>query len=151
MRETVQLLGRPIFNLQTMLRLLSQTNSRILPLVPDGIYGANTYASIRSFQEYHVLPATGETDLATWNKVVEEYNAALQELPAPEGLHLVQAMLRAISEYYPAIAPPEVTGIMNPRTVIGIRWIQASANLPPTGTITPATQEALYILYRTLT
>ena len=51
MREPEYYLGRPVRSLQTMLRQIADTDSRVLPVIPDGHYGKSTYASVRSFQE----------------------------------------------------------------------------------------------------
>ncbi len=150
MNETEQDLGRPIYHLQTMLRFLSQTDNRILPVIPDGIYGANTYASVRSFQEIYALPPTGAVDLATWTTIVSQYNAAVRSSQPSGQMHLVQAMLVAVSEQYPEITAPAVTGKNNTETEAGLRYIQTAANLPQDGSPTPETQKALYALYKSI-
>ena len=150
MIESARSLGRPIYNLQTMLRVLSQTDSRILPVIPDGIYGANTYASVRSFQEMNALPATGYVNLSTWNKIISEYNDAFRSISATMRLQIIQAMLTIIAEHYPMFKAPSITGIYNEETESGLRFIQAAANLPQTGNLTIETQKALLALYRSL-
>ena len=42
----------------------------------DGVYGADTAAAVRVFQEKHLLPVTGAVDLATWNALADAYNQA---------------------------------------------------------------------------
>lgn len=143
-------LGRPIYNLQIMLRLLSQSDSRILPVIPDGVYGANTYASVRSYQEIYGLPASGTVNLDTWSSIVNQYNSVLLSTYPSDGLHLVQAMLAAVSEQYPEISAPAVTGMVNSQTEAGFQFIQRAANLPPSGVLTAETQRALRALYHTI-
>lgn len=140
-------LGRPIYNLQTMLRLLSQIDNRILPVIPDGLYGANTYAAVRSYQKINGLPAIGTTNPETWNSIVSQYNAVLLSTVPTDGLYLIQAMLSAISQQYPQITAPPVTGKNNPQTEAGLRFIQTAAGLPPSGVLTAETQRALRALY----
>lgn len=53
-------------------------------IIPDGIYGEKTIEAIRQFQQQNHMPATGETDTATWNAVAQAY---LQEVRPPV-LHL---------------------------------------------------------------
>ena len=144
-------LGRPIYNLQTMLRLLSQSDSRILPVIPDGVYGANTYASVRSYQEIYGLPATGTVNLDTWSSIVNQYNAVLLSTYPSDRMHLVQAMLAVISEQYPEIEAPPVTGKNNNKTEAGLHLIQIAADLPPSGVLTAETQRALRALYLSVT
>ena len=45
MRPTETFLGQPIRSLQTMLRVLAEFDADYLPLIPDGIYGAETPCS----------------------------------------------------------------------------------------------------------
>lgn len=144
-------LGRPIYNLQTMLRMLSQSDSRILPVIPDGVYGANTYASVRSYQEIYGLPASGTVNLDTWSSIVNQYNAVLLSIYPSDGMHLAQAMLAAISEQYPEIEAPPVTGKNNTNTKAGLQFIQTAADLPPSGMLTAETQRALQALYLSVT
>ncbi len=150
MRERAKDLGRPIYQLQKMLRLLSQADSRLLPLIPDGIYGANTYAAVRTYQERNGLPSTGTVDLQTWALIVSQYNTALLSANPADGLYLIQAMLAAVSEQYPEFSAPPVTGKNNPQTNIGLQRIQLAANLPASGNPSPETQQALRALYQSV-
>jgi len=38
MREPAFYLGKPVRSLQTMLRHISEEDTRILPLIPDGVF-----------------------------------------------------------------------------------------------------------------
>lgn len=147
MNETKNMLGRPIYNLQTMLRFLSQTDNRILPVIPDGIYGSNTYASVRSFQEIYDLKPTGTVDLLTWNRIVTGYETERKNNNLPASLYIAQAMLLGLSKTYPAITGPSVTGENNPQTEAGLRVIQAAAGLPQDGFLTAETYRALLSLF----
>ena len=42
----------------------------------DGLYGEDTAAAVRVFQERHLLPTTGAVDRATWNALADAYNRA---------------------------------------------------------------------------
>jgi carboxyl-terminal processing protease len=53
--------------LQMMLSALSLNPDRT-----DGYYSAKTAQSVKAFQKSHQLPATGEADVATLNKLEEE-------------------------------------------------------------------------------
>ncbi|MEI3130630.1 MAG: peptidoglycan-binding protein [Oscillospiraceae bacterium] len=59
MQNTDPLLGRPVGSLQTMLRLLSQGDSAIAPVAPDGIFGRCTLRSVTDFQRAFSLPSPG--------------------------------------------------------------------------------------------
>lgn len=169
MRSPETYLGNPILSLQTMLRQISDFDPRILPVVPDGLYGASTYASVRSFQEAYDLPANGEVDRRTWDAIVEAHNHILAERMQPRTqpfwfpgqsvqpgernihLYLVQAMLVALSQFYPELEVPPVDGIFGPATQRNLQWIQAKAGLPETGNLNTLTWHALNSLYRITT
>lgn len=169
MREPEFFLGNPVRSLQTMLRQISDADPRVLPLIPDGFYGANTYASVRSFQEAYGLPVTGEADLPTWEAIVEVHNRILPEIMPPTTqpvwfpgqsvqpgdynihLYLVQAMLLALSRYYPELEAPQVTGTLDAVTERDLKWIQRAAGLPETGILNTLTWHTLNGLYRTTT
>ena len=70
MREPEYFLGKPVQSLQTMLRHIADADPRVLPLIPDGYYGPNTYASVLSFQQAYGLPETGQVDPETWDRIV---------------------------------------------------------------------------------
>lgn len=69
--------GMPIRTLQTMLRAISRLNSSVPPVIPDGIYGANTVAAVAGFQQTFGLPVTGITNYGTWNEIVRIYDDSL--------------------------------------------------------------------------
>ena len=73
MNTPLSYVGQPIRSLQTMLRTIAHVDETLLKLVPDGIYGPNTVQAVREFQRQNALPVTGETDNATWNKLVAVY------------------------------------------------------------------------------
>ena len=73
MNTPANYVGQPIRSLQTMLRTIAHVDETLLKLVPDGIYGPNTVQAVREFQRQNALPVTGETDNATWNKLVAVY------------------------------------------------------------------------------
>ena len=73
MNTPANYVGQPIRSLQTMLRTIAHADETLLKLVPDGIYGPNTVQAVREFQRQNALPVTGETDNATWNKLVAVY------------------------------------------------------------------------------
>lgn len=166
MREPEAYLGRPVYSLQTMLRQIADSDSWVLPVVPDGRYGRNTYASVRSFQQAYGLPPTGSVDLPTWNAIVAAHNEVLPELIAPVirplwisgksvlpgqcniHLYLVQGLLTALSKLYPEITAPQMTGCLDMETEANLRWVQKIAGLPETGILNTATWHALDGLYR---
>ena len=77
MRPGESFVGQPIRSLQTMLRVIAQTEDAQPSLIPDGIYGPQTTAAVSAFQRNRGLPATGVTDQATWDAIVAAYEPAL--------------------------------------------------------------------------
>lgn len=164
---TNESLGQPVRNLQTMLRTISQYDSEIAAVIPDGIYSNNTVTSVSSFQKRHGLPITGETDLDTWYAIAEEYRRALVEVgPAEpvnpifqkgqiirEGeanghLYMIHGMLRAIRTGYPSMPRVSCNDIHDDASVAAIRWLQVAAGIEPTGEINRSTWRYLSRLYR---
>lgn len=152
-------LFRPVESLQYMLRILSQKDSRLVPVTPDGIYGQNTAAAVTAFQRCHGLPTTGRADPETWDAVVEDYEAARPRedgLPYPgerkpgersANLNLVQAMLKTCHKTFGSIPNVEVTGVMDAPTVAALRRFQSICGLPVTGTLTEPTWDCLAALH----
>ena len=70
---TDQQLQNHIFDLQTFLRRIQRSQGPIQPLVPDGIFGAETAAAVRDFQRQNSLPVTGTADFDTWDAVYRAY------------------------------------------------------------------------------
>ena len=144
----------PIYDLQTMLRT-------VLPdrlLNPDGIYGNETKKAVSEFQKTHSLPITGEADLATWDRLHNEYQKELvnQAKAEPlqivlqpnqvikkeeENLHLylIQAILIALGELYLELPKVRVTGKNDTQTQSAIRWLQNKAALRQTGEVDKTT------------
>lgn len=159
----------PIKNLQTMLRYISEKDPRILPVIPDGHYGSNTYASVRSFQEAYGLAPTGLADTDTWSAIVSAYDLSVPHLTVPATipgwstgqsvlpgqfnyhLFLVQAMLAALAEFFPNLEPPQISGTLDPVTEGGLRFVQSASGLTENGILNTATWYYLNGLYRTIT
>lgn len=169
MRKPEFYLDKPILSLQTMLRHISAVDPRVLPVIPDGQYGSNTFASVLSLQEAYGLPLTGEVDLATWDTIVAAFDRALPQLTAPATapawsagqsvqpgqfnyhIYLVQAMLAALADFFPYLTTPSLSGTLDTVTQQGLQWIQSAAGLPPTGALDTATWNYLNGIYRTMT
>ena len=45
--------------------------------MPDGIFGAQTAAAVREYQQQHCLPVTGIADQRTWNAIYASYAALI--------------------------------------------------------------------------
>lgn len=169
MREPEYYLGRPVRSLQAMLRQIADTDSRVLPVIPDGYYGKSTCASVRSFQEAYGLPRTGEADAVTWDTIAAVFQqTSLERFPPVvepvwgitqvvepgefnSHIYLVQGMLGALSHFFPALKAPPSDGILGPETARGLRWVQRAAGIAESGALNSLTWSYLAGLYRTTT
>ncbi len=115
--DTVQLLQRGLM----AVGLSSENPAMALRSGADGIFGAETEASVRAFQKAHGLPQTGRADPAT--------------------LQALQKALTSSPTAPPAPAPPGVTPpIGQPvRPSTGLRRDSTDAQTPPPSTTTPST------------
>ncbi len=160
--------GPNVVVIQTELNRISQ-NYPAIPKVAsvDGIFGSQTEASVRAFQEIFDLTPDGIVGQATWYALVRLYTAvtSLSELRSqgqqfyainweyPNGVqegdtgdkvrHL-QYMLSVLSAYIPSVPPLEVDGIFGPSTRNAVLGAQRWLGLPQTGTVDAATWDEIY-------
>lgn len=156
-----------IRTLQTMLRVIASATNEIPSVIPDGIYGPQTEASVRAFQSAAGLPVTGCVDEETWNDIVTAYqrfapeviesaplriilkkNTALERGSRNSHVHLVQAMLQALSKHYVNLQPVAVTGVYDEVTEQAVRIFQQLSSLPVTGNVDRQSWNALVAFYR---
>lgn len=170
MQNTDPLLGRPVRSLQTMLRLLSQTDSRITSVIPDGIFGKSTLRSVSDFQRAYGLPVTGSVDYTTWQKLIIAYRSAQVRMQAAaplllslgpdaqisttqnaQHIWLIQAMLYVLHQYFQNIPPVEINGLYDTATQAAVKTLQAMAGLTQDGTLGKLTWKYLAHFYRSAT
>lgn len=60
--------------MQEYLTRISLDHPEIPSVRADGVFGAETEAAVRAFQERFFLPVTGVIDIRTWEQIVAEYN-----------------------------------------------------------------------------
>ena len=70
---TVGRSGDKVRLLPEQLDAIAQIYTAIPRIQPDGIYGQQTAAAVREFQNIFGLPQTGVTDFATWYKISHIY------------------------------------------------------------------------------
>lgn len=71
--------GTPVRTIQEQLVSVRKTYGNIPSLSIDGVYGEQTAAAVKKFQQIFDLPQTGEVDRRTWYKISQLY-VALEKL-----------------------------------------------------------------------
>ena len=159
-----------IYDLQTFLRRIQRAGGHPSPLVPDGIFGAETAEAVRAFQRANALPATGTADYDTWTAVYAAYRVLLADdtppaeaaffppgagarlAPGDKGAAVVvlQLMLASAAAYHAAPPPAAPTGEYDRATEDAVRAAQGAFLLPQTGVTDRATWDALTRLHNSL-
>lgn len=166
MRPRESFVGQPVRSLQTMLRVIAESDELQPSVIPDGIYGPQTATAVSTFQRRHALPVTGIADQETWDRIVEVYTPALVEVGPVQpleiileprqiirrgethpNLYLVQAMLIVLSDAYGSITAPAVTGILDIPTANALSEFQDLSLLPVTGELDRQTWRQLALQY----
>ena len=160
--------GPSVVAIQVELNRISQSYPAI-PKIPsvDGIFGAQTEASVRKFQEIFNLTPDGIVGPATWYALVRLYTAVtrLSELrsqgqrfyanswantnPIQQGdsgvrVEHLQYMLSVLSSYIPEIPPVTVDGIFGTATRNAVLAAQRRFGLPQTGIVNYDTWDEIY-------
>lgn len=160
--------GPGVVVIQTELNRISQNYPAIPKISPvDGIFGAQTEAAVRRFQEVFDLSADGIVGKATWYALVRIYVAvtSLAELrsqgqryyainwalsdPIEQGdrgikVEHLQYMLSVLAAYIPEIPDIAVDGIFGPATRNAVIAAQRRFGLPPTGVVNFETWDEIY-------
>lgn len=159
--------GPSVVQAQVMLNRIGQNYPSIPRVATDGIFGQQTEAAVRRFQEIFNLTVDGIIGEATWYQLVRLYVGVtnLAELQsqgqtfyainwqAPNNLQSgsrgqkvsqLQYMLNVMAEYVPSIPSVAVDGIFGPRTQEAVIAFQRFAGLPEDGLVGPQTWNALY-------
>lgn len=160
--------GPNVVVIQTELNRISQS----YPAIPkisqvDGIFGAQTEAAVRKFQEIFGLTVDGIVGQSTWYALVRYYTAvtALSELrsqgqrfyinswattdPIEQGdrgikVEHLQYMLSVLSAYIPQIPDVTIDGVFGPATRNAVLAAQQRFGLPQTGIVNYETWDEIY-------
>jgi len=166
MKPAESFVDQPIRALQTMLRTIASIEPNQLTVMPDGIYGSQTAAAVRSFQRRQGLNPTGAVDQATHERIVREYRRAFVEAQKAQPvritldpgqvlrrgarnshIYLVQSMLTVLHLLDPQIPRPPHSGVLDPATAESVAVFQTVAGLPPTGEVDKRTWKDLALYY----
>ena len=160
--------GPGVVTVQTELNRISQSYPAIPKINPvDGIFGAQTEAAVRRFQEIFDLTVDGVVGRATWYTLVRIYVAVtrLAELrsqgqrfytnswatsdPIEQGdrgikVEHLQYMLSVLAEFIPEIPGINIDGIFGPATRNAVIAAQRRFGLPQTGIVNAETWDEIY-------
>ena len=162
MKPQESFVDQPIRSLQTMLRTIARIEPEQMNVMPDGIYGSQTAAAVRSFQRRMGLNPTGVVDQNTHAHIVRDFERARVEteqahpvrvtlepgqvLRRGEGhpaVYLVQSMLTVLHDLVPAITKPTHSGRLDAATTESLASFQTYVALPPTGELNKRTWKEL--------
>ena len=160
--------GPSVVVVQTELNRISQSYPAI-PKIPsvDGIFGAQTEAAVRKFQEVFNLEPDGIVGRATWYALIRIYVAvtSLAELRSEgqrfyanswansnpiefgdRGIKVehLQYMLSVLSAYIPEIPAVSIDGVFGPATQNAVLAAQRRFGLPQTGIVDYNTWDEIY-------
>lgn len=160
--------GPSVVVLQVSLNRIAQNYPAIPKIASvDGIFGSQTEASVRAFQQIFGLTPDGIVGPATWYRIVQLYTAvtslselrsqgqqfyainwappsALQIGSTGEKVRQLQYMLSVLSSYIPSIPPVTVDGVYGQATRAAVLAFQRRYQLPETGTVGETTWDTLY-------
>lgn len=154
--------------IQVMLNRISNDYPAIPKVNPiDAIFGENTEAAVRKFQEIFNLTVDGIVGRATWYEMVYLYVGLLRlselysegqtfvgiDLQYPNGLSVgdrgekvaaLQYMLATLAQFDNRIPPVTRDGIYGGNTAAAVESFQAIYGLPVTGIVDEQTWDLLY-------
>ena len=161
-------IGPNVVVIQVEMNRISQNYPAIPKLSSaDGIFGSQTEAAVRKFQEIFDLTVDGVVGKATWYALVRLYTAVTQlselrsqgqqfydiswEYPnsprkgsTGEKIRHLQYMLAVLAAYIPQIPSVTVDGIFGNETLDAVLAAQRYFGLPQTGVVDAKTWEAIY-------
>ncbi len=143
-----------------------------IPKIPetDGVYGTETEAAVRRFQEIFGLAVDGIVGRSTWyyirriynavkrlneidgegvtlEEVTAQYPGVLREGDVSLGVLNLQYFINYLSGYYSTVPPLAVDGAFGPETRAAVIDVQNTFGLPADGIVGEVTWEAIYDAY----
>lgn len=163
--------GNNVKIIQTQLNRIAR-NYPAIPKISqeNGVFGLETQAAVRKFQEIFGLTPSGEVDKSTWYKIKQYYvgvkslsdlvseGLTISEAQVPFatllregaqgiGVRTIQYYLNILAYFNPALLPPPLDGVFGASTTAAVRQFQQYYGLPVTGVVNTATWNVLNRIY----
>lgn len=155
--------GQPVRALQYYLNVIAFFNPSIPSVTADGVFGSDTEAQVRAFEEFYGLNPDGIVDFRTWQLIQQIYDDILAGLPegyeqgaaglypgynltpglANDDVRELQTYLRVIGANYRDIPEVQVTGAFDAQTEAAVRRFQELFGLDATGVVGAPTWDAI--------
>lgn len=155
--------GQPVRSLQYYLNVIAFFNPSIPSVTADGVFGPDTEAQVRAFEEFYGLNPDGIVDFRTWQLIRQIYDDILAGLPegyeqgaaglypgynltpglANDDVRELQTYLRVIGANYRDIPEVQVTGVFDAQTEAAVRRFQELFGLDVTGVVGAPTWDAI--------
>ncbi len=155
--------GQPVRSLQYYLNVIAYFNPSIPSVTADGVFGSDTEAQVRAFEEFYGLNPDGIVDFRTWQLITQIYDDILAGLPqgyeqgaaglypgynltpglANDDVRELQTYLRVIGANYRDIPEVQVTGVFDAQTEAAVRRFQELFGLDVTGVVGAPTWDAI--------
>lgn len=165
LREGSQGIG--VRTIQYYLNIIAYFNSALPSLPLDGVFGPETTAAVRQFQQYYGLPVTGVVNANTWNTMNRIYSETVEFLPegysgeygklypgyflsegmSGENVRDLQTYLSVIGRNISAIPEIPVTGYFGPQTKAAVIAFQNAFGIPANGAVGPVTWNTIVQQY----
>jgi peptidoglycan hydrolase-like protein with peptidoglycan-binding domain len=164
--------GDAVLRIQKFLNRI-RTNYPLIPVIPNpnGVFGSETQAAVRTFQQVFRLAVDGVVGRNTWNRITSIYVAVtkLAELTSEgvrvtigqnppdvvlrqgsRGPHVLelQFILNTLAVYYSDIPPVIQDTVFGPGVRDSVVAFQRRFGLNPDGIVGPMTWNRLYSVYR---
>jgi peptidoglycan hydrolase-like protein with peptidoglycan-binding domain len=152
----------PILEVQYYLKEISKYKPEIIIDSINGIYDSKTKDAVEKFQQLYGLPPNGIIDLATWSKLIYEYNKFFKMKNTPNMLdcfpsnisevklgdeknivYIIQILINNMEEKFKNYNKVNITGIYDQETESEIKKFQAMNKLPITGAVDVKTWNSL--------
>ncbi len=152
---------------QYMLNYVSQYENTVPAVTENGSFDAATEEAVRAFQKTYGLPDMGIVDERTYARIFDVYNAIILSLPDSlfEGMarpypgyvlgrgavndyvRYLQEYLTKISEVFPEVPAPPITGEFDGATEESVKAVQGIIGEEQTGRVTASVWDGITELY----